>query len=110
MGLAYDQVAQARENSTNAVSVFSSGAGETHQIRLKAVNVSGASATLSIFHDNDGTTYDESTALVWQMTLSDGQPPYEMEGIYMSNENGNLAYQSSVANAITMTVYSIEKT
>jgi hypothetical protein len=109
VAIIYDQVAQARENSTNAVSVFSPSSGETHQLRIKVANTSGASARVSIYHDNDGTTYDETTVLVWQAYVSDGQV-FELNDIFMSDSSGNLAYQSSVANALTITVYSIKKT
>jgi hypothetical protein len=108
MALIYSQIAQARENSTSAVSVFSPGAGETHQLRIKVANTSGASARVSIYHDDDGTTYDETTAIVWQVYVSDGQL-FEIKDIFMNSSSENLAYQSSVANALTITVYSIKK-
>jgi hypothetical protein len=108
MAITYDQVAQARENSTNAVSVFSPGAGETHLLLITVANTSGALAELTIYHDNDGTTYDETTAIRWGISISDGQE-YTLKGLLMSNSSGNLAYKTSVANALTITVYSVKK-
>ena len=109
MALTYAQLAQARENSTNAVSIYSPGAGETVQVLLKIANTSGAAALVRVFHDNDGTTYDERTALVWDFSLDAGLF-LPVGGIFMNNAAGNLAYRSSVANALTATVYGIVKT
>ncbi len=108
MSIQEQQLAQARENSTNAVSVYSPGASETAVIKLiEVVNTSGAAATVRLFMDNDGTTYDESTAIggVWDtdVPVNGG---LEWDGFRaMNNSAGNLAYRSSVANALTITVH-----
>lgn len=100
------QLAQARENSTNAVSVYSPGSlEEVDDIRIVLCNTSGAGATFRLFHDSDGTTYDESTALAWDENLGDGTPREINLGMKMNDSSGNIAYRSSVANAITCTVY-----
>jgi len=109
----YKQLGQARENSTNAVSVYSPGAGETAIIPSKGVcviNQSGAAATLRLFLDDDGTTYDETTALIWDMSCPPGLPVHYDGVITMNDATGNLAYRSSVANALTITVFGAVKT
>ena len=104
----YEQLAQVRENSTNAVSIYSSDPGQVVQIFVKICNTSGAVATVRVFHDDNGTTYDETTALFWDMTLAAGAT-LEIDKIFMGDSTGNLAYRSSVANALTATVYGVIK-
>ncbi len=105
------QLGQARENSTNPVSVYSPGASTTTIIKtIILCNTSGAAATFRLFLDDDGTTYDESTALGWDVDL-DGGSMVELDTFMpMNNANGNFAYRSSVANAITITIGGAEIT
>lgn len=111
MGLQEKQLGQARENSTNAASVYSPAADTTAIIKSIVIcNQSGADATFRLFLDDDGTTYDESTALYWDITIpANGSVP--LDTYYtMNNSSGNLAYRSSVANALTITVFGAEST
>lgn len=111
MANTYQLLGQARENSTNAVSVYSPGASEEVIIKTIIVaNTSGANATVRIFHDDDGTTYDESTAIAWDVTIPANSTWDRGMTICMNNASGNLAYRSSVANALTITVYGCIKT
>ena len=98
---------QHRENSTNAISVLSPGSGETIIIeKIIAVNHSGASAALTMYHDNDGTTYDESTMICNAVNVPQ-TIPFEKsnEFIVLNNSSGNFAIKLSVANSITVTGY-----
>lgn len=108
MTIAYEQIAQARENSTTAVSVYSPAAGEAVQVFVKIANVGTGVATVRVFHDKDGTTYDKETAVAWDIAIEPGQI-LELDKIFMSNASGNLAYRSNTANALTATVYGIKK-
>lgn len=104
------QLAQVRENSTNAVSVYSPSSGTTVIVKVVICNTSGAAATARLFHDGDGTTYDESTALAWDVPI-DPTLPLILDGPFnMNNTSGNFAYRSSVANALTITLYGAEIT
>lgn len=106
--IGYSQLSQSRENSTSAVSIYSPNAGQTVQAFVKITNVDTVNVECRVFHDNDGTTYDQTTALVYDMRIQPGQI-LEIDHILMDNENGNLAYRSSVANALVATVYGIIK-
>ena len=106
------QLFQARENSTNAVSVYSPAADTNTVVKhLRVVNTSGGNADLTLYHDDDGTTYDESTAIEWQTTLATGET-FEIDNTFiaLNNSSGNLAYKSSVANALTITGWGTEIT
>lgn len=106
MTITYTQLAQARENSTSAVSLYQCNAGETTQIFGKFVNVSSTMALLRVFHDQAAAVYDETTALVWDFKLLPGEL-FELNHVFLNNPSGNLAYRTSVANAITATIYGV---
>ncbi len=100
---------QARENSTNAVSVYSPPASTYTKITgITLCNQSGAAATFRLFLDNDGTTYDQTTALFYDVSLAINETLQIDVKWFMSYSAGNLAYRSSVANAITITVFGVE--
>ena len=105
-------LAQARENSTNAVSVHTPPT--QHRDKIETIilcNTSGSSAKFRLFFDADGTTYDETTALFWDTTIAhDATLTLTYEGgLYMAEDTANLAYQSSVANAITISVWGVRE-
>jgi hypothetical protein len=111
MALQEKQLGQARENSTNAVSVYSPGASTTAIVKgIFVCNQSGADAQVRVFVDDDGTTYDESTAIIWDITVPADSVLDIDTFVAMNDANGNLAYRSSVANALTITVFGAEIT
>lgn len=105
MTISYNPLAQKREATTNAVTVYTPSAGETAEVVIKIANTTAADASVRVFHDIDGTTFDEASALVWDFELAMGMF-ISISGIKM-DENGSLGYRSSVANALTATVYGI---
>ena len=103
------QLGQKRENSTNAVTVYSPGASTTAIIKgIIIANTSGAAATYRLFLDDDGTTYDESTALAWNVPIVADSVIHIDTFHAMNNSSGNFAYRSSVANALTITLFGAE--
>jgi len=102
--LTYTQLAQARFANTTPASIYQSSSGQQVQVFVKICNVSSAEVLLRFFHDTDGTTFDESTAIVWDMELPPGYT-LELDHIFIDNPAGNLAYRTSVASALTVTVY-----
>jgi|TARA_R110000824_G_scaffold269891_1_gene458358 hypothetical protein len=103
------QLAQKRENSTNAVSVYSPPANTTVVIKNVTVcNQTGSAATFRIFIDDNGTTYDENTALYFDEAIA-ANTTREINTFWaMNNADGNLAYRSGTANAVTITVFGAE--
>ena len=102
------ELAQARLDNTTITSIFSPASGKTVQISLVHVSNSTASAaTFRLFLDNDGTTYNESTQLAWDVSVPAKQfidMAFE-RALYMNNASGNLAFQEGTANALTISVY-----
>ena len=102
-------LAQKRENTTGAVSVFSPEAGVTAVIKtIMIANTSGAAATVRVFIDDDGSIFDESTALIWDKSIATGDF-LQITGFFaMDDSTGNLGYRSSVANSLVITVFGAE--
>lgn len=109
MTVDYTQLTQYRVANTSPLSIYQSGPAETVQIFAKFANVSSTPAFLSIFHDQNGSTYDQSTALVYDLKIMPGEL-FELDHVFVNNASGNLAYRSSVASAITATVYGVVRT
>lgn len=99
---------QSRPSNTTAVSIYSPSSGNTIIKSIWVCNTSAAQVTFRIFVDDDGTTYDESTALFWDVTI-DGNSTVEMDTfLAMNNSAGNIAVRSSSANALTFTLFGAE--
>lgn len=106
MTISYTQLAQFRAANTSPLSIYSSGVSETAQVFCKFANVSGGAALLRVFHDHNGSTYDQSTAICYDLKLLPGEI-FELDHVFLNNPSGNLAYRTSVASAITATVYGV---
>ena len=105
------QLGQARENSTNAVSVYSPDTEVTGIIKFITIaNTSGSDATVRMFVDDDGSTYDETTSIAWDIIIPADSVWDRQVFIPMDNASGNFAYRSSVANALTITLFGAEIT
>lgn len=111
MAIQEKQLGQARENSANAVSVYSPGASVTAVIKTIIVcNQTANNETFRIFIDDDGTTYDQSTALFYDVPI-DANQTVQIDGWFpMNDATGNIAYRSSTANALTISVFGAEIT
>lgn len=111
MGFVVKQLGQARDNDTSAHSIYSPASGVQATVRLIEIcNTTGTAANISIFHDDNGTTYDQSTSLMYQQSIP-ANTTIQKTGQYgMDDPTGNFAYQQGTANAITVTIYGSEKT
>ena len=58
--------------------------------------------------DDAGTTYDESTALIWDASLSPGSYAIIDGPFYMNNLSGNLGVRSDAASELTFTAFGRE--
>ena len=106
---------QLRPGDTNAASLYSPAAGINAEIETIIIaETGGTNRTFRIFHDDDGTTYDQTTALYYDVAINANTtkrlPDNGPLGIWMRQSTGNLAVSSSFADALTFTVYGIEHT
>ena len=72
---------------------------------INICNVSAASVNVSVFHDIDGTTADQSTALLYTHPLAVGAILQIDAPISDYASAGTIRVQVSVANAANFTLY-----
>ena len=100
-------LAQHRENSTDPAIIYT-GVSDKHQStvvnHIHITNTSGSVALCTIYYDDNGTTFDESTALYYKMSLA-ADETIEIETLIYIDYNGNLAYETNAPNALTVTLF-----
>lgn len=83
----------------------------TEVTRIVVCNTTGSAATYSIYHDDDGTTYDESTALFYGVSLNANSTDIidfgGAGGGVMVKPSGTIGVKSGTGSAITLTFYGI---
>ena len=109
MALQEKLLGQLRPADTSNASLYSPGSGVTAIIKAIFIcNTSGAVATARLFLDDDGTTYDETTAFFWDVEIA-ADTTLEIDSfISMNNANGNLAVRTDTADALTFTAFGAE--
>ncbi len=100
------QLGQVRPPSTTAVSIFSPETNISVSLdNIVICNTTGTDDTYSIFADNDGATFDESTALAFGISIvANTTVVFELQ-MAIGLASGNLGVQSGTANALTFTVH-----
>ena len=102
------QLAQRNDADTSTHSVYSPAADIEDTILINLANTTATAATVWVYHDDDGTTYDATTAIVPNITI----PAYtviQIGPVYMNDSTGNLAFKQGTSGAITITLYSMQK-
>jgi hypothetical protein len=104
------QLAQSRPSGTSAVSVFTASM-VTEVTKIVIANTTGSAADAYIFHDDDGSTFDQSTALIYNksvpandyITLEAGA----IGGGLFVSDGGEIGVQTDTGSALTFTLYGI---
>lgn len=106
-GFIGSQLGQLRPANTTAVSIFSPRAKVLVQVTsIIITNLDSIDHSYRLFHDDNGTTYDETTSIAWDINIiANDTVPLSMLDIWMNNSSGNLAVRTDSANNITFTVY-----
>jgi len=100
------QLGQARPTDTNPVSLVSPAANHTVEVESIVIcNTTGSAATYRIFHDDDGTTYDQTTALAYDLSIPANTSDTWEASVKMNDSSGNLAVRSGTGSALTFTAY-----
>ena len=111
MATTIKQLAQSRPAGTTAASIYSPAASTETLIKTIIIaNVSAGSMKYSLFVDDNGTTYDESTAIAWEVSLAKGNTIIIDGNIMMNDSAGNLAFKVDIASSATCTVFGTEIT
>ena len=98
------QLAQKRPTGTSAVSAFSPSV-KTVIKSVVICNTTSQATTFSIFIDDDGTDYDEDTAVFFDAPIGANTTVEACTYWPMANSDGNAAVQSGANNAITFTFF-----
>lgn len=108
--IAHKQLGQSRPpTAATPVSLYSPATGvETRVAVLVICNTTGTLAKFRVFHDDNGTTYDQSTALYYDEEVAANTTVRKSPGIDMDDASGNLAVESDTNNALTFTAYGTE--
>ena len=106
MAQTLEQLAQLRPANTTAASLYQTPASTETLIKTIFVcNTSTAPAKCRIFHDDNGSTYDETTALFWDVEILQNQTLELDVNIMADDSTGNLAVRTDTASALTFTAY-----
>lgn len=106
------QLAQVRPANTSTATAYTA-VMPTEITRIVVCNTTGSAATFSIFHDDDGTTYSEATALYFAQSLAANTTlVIEMQpgtGLMLrkNTATATIGVQSGTNNAITYTFYGV---
>lgn len=100
---------QLRPADQSATTIFTA-ASETEIIKLFVCNTTGTAAKYRVFHDDDGSTYDQSNALYYDESISPNttECPLQSQGVGAGlsvSANGTIGVRSDTTNALTFTIY-----
>ena len=104
------QISQIRPADANNATAYTATIA-TEVTSIKVCNTSGSSSSFRLFHDDDGTTFDETSALYWDEAV----PANATIEIFSDIPSGGIAIaiggslgvRSADANALTFTMYGV---
>ena len=106
MTLQEKMLGQLRPANTTAASLYAPAANVTAIIKtIFVANTSSSVALFCIFVHNTGTTYDETTALFWDVSIASHATVELNSFLAMNNSAGHLAVRTDTANALTFTFF-----
>lgn len=109
MQLQEKQLGQLRPANTTAASLYSPGANVTGIAKnLVICNTTTSTAKFRVFADDAGTTYDETTALFWDVPILGGQTVQVDMFTPLDDSTGNFAVRTDTNDALTFTLFGAE--
>ena len=105
MELKNEILGQLRPSSITAESIFSPSTGQKVELsHIFITNLSAANIEFSLFIDNDGSTYDETTAIAFDTPIQANTTEIVDISLPMQNSEGNFAVKTSSADDINFTL------
>lgn len=105
-------LAQTRPANTTAATAYTKPASASVIITGGFVcNQSGAPASFRLFFHNSGTTYDQTTALYYDISIPANdtfQFDFKNNPLYLNTASGTIGVRTSVADALTFTFFGQE--
>ena len=102
------QLGQLRPSEITAVSLYSPPVGDNVVHSIIVCNTSDSEATYSIFVDDNGEVYNETTAIFWEAALPANTSDVLEVKICMNDETGSLGVKTGSINALTFTAFGEE--
>jgi hypothetical protein len=106
--MARKQLGQLRPADTTTAVLFSPDENKPYNIdSIFIANTGSGTIKVSIFHDEDGTTWDQTTALVWEKSIATDDYLHLIytKGIAGRGKAGSLAVKTDSSDDATFTVY-----
>ena len=111
MALQEKQLGQLRPANDTAATLYSPGDNVTTIVtNIWVCNTTGNTPTYRLFVDDNGTTYDQTTALAYDVALAANESKRIPCYIAMNDTTGNLAVRTSAASEITFSCWGVEIT
>lgn len=107
-GFELEELVQSRPSGTSATQAYQPDARAVVNI-VYICNTTASAADASLYIDWNGTTYDQSTALFYGVEIPANSTTVIDEQMIPLTSQSNLAVQTSIANALTFTVYGKDK-
>lgn len=105
---------QAKNVGTGAESIYTPPAGTIAIIKNifihAGAHASPANILVSLFIDDDGTTYDASTAIMWEHEITYGRSEPISCYFPMNNSSGNFAIKVNKADSCSISLFGVEIT
>lgn len=103
------QLAQARPSGTSAVNAFTATL-ITEITKIVVSNTTASAAAYSIYHDDDGSTFDQTTSLFYEISLAANSTVVIDStvgaGFHMS-PSGQIGIKTGTGSALTFTIYGV---
>ena len=97
--------------TTSPVSIYNPGASTESVIKqITVCNTSTNIVTVSIYRDDDGTTYDTTTAVNYQQSVPAKSTVHFDVYYCMNDSSGNIAIEAGASSSLTITLDGIEFT
>lgn len=104
------QLAQIRPAVTTAVTALAPTL-RTEVTSIQVCNTTAAVRTFRLYHDDDGGTFDEGTALYWNVTAPVGQTieirANALAGGITCSRDGRIGVRSDLTSGLTFTLYGV---
>lgn len=101
-------LAQSRPGTTTAATLFTATL-RTEIKKMVVCNTGAGTGAYSIYHDDDGTTYDQTTALFYSKSLAanttDVINAEDYAGGISVSAGGSIGIQTATASAMTFSFY-----
>jgi len=102
-------IGQARPTNTTATSLYTVATDITVIVKTIVIaNTSGSTAKYRLFHDESGTTYNETTALSWDVEVASGEKEVVNLFVCSNSASATFGVRTNTASALTFTMYGAE--